>query len=379
MSNISYIPRAIFCKQLSLNSTLSAEEQVKESRSGNGQDDVSIKKSSEDERSGHGSAPRKSLDSTLSVVSKVSNYLQANLQGSESASTNRTGSRSDSDSDNESYNKEDNRSCYSDDNASAATSNDDDNDSQVTENESPSCANETSLRLQKSNDSTQVACTIEATLSGGVQSQSSQKNQRQSETAVKAKLVESEHRILAAQAERTRQIFERLKYSGIEVLKLNREKNWQLRFLTVTDEVLAFEKSAVGGIDSCPVGLLWVKKFDHGKQHTLASLGKNGKGGMLFNWIEHMSVTKDNHPLNRKQKKGKFKNSITVALYLNADGYKREVLFRCANREDAFALSTGFQFMLDCMKKDGLTDQQRTQSSLTNTGVDSIGADRWEL
>lgn len=337
---------------------------------------MSIKKSSDDERSGHGSAARKSLDSTLSVVSKVSNYLQANLQGSESASTNRTGSHSDSDSDNESNNKEDNRSCYSDDDASAASSNDDDNDSQVTDIELPSCTNESSLRLQKSNDSTQVACTIEATLSGGVQSQSSQKNERQYERAVNAKLVESEYRILAAQAERTRQIFDRLKHSAIEVLKLNREKNWQLRFLTVTDEVLAFEKSAVGGIDSCPMGLLWVKKFDHGKQHTLASLGKNGKGGMLFNWIEHMSVTKDNHPLNRKQKKGKFKNSITLALYLDADGYKREVLFRCANREDAFALSTGFQLMLDCMKKDGLTDQQRTQ---TNTGVDSIGSDRWEL
>lgn len=338
-----------------------------------------IKKSSDDERSGHGSAARKSLDSTLSVVSKVSNYLQANLQRSESASTNRTGSHSDSDSDNESNNKEDNRSCYSDDDASAATTNDDDNDSQVTDNESPSCTDETSLRLQKSIDSTQAECTIEATLSGVVQSQSSQKIERQSETAIKAKLVESEYRILEAQAERTRQIFDRLKYSGIEVLKLNREKNWQLRFLTVTDEVLAFEKSAVAGVDSCPVGLLWVKKFDHGKQHTLASLGKNGKGGMLFNWIEHMSVTKDNNPLNRKQQKGKFKNSITLALYLNADGYKREVLFRCANKEDAFALSSGFQLMLDCMKKDGLTEQQHTQSSVTNTGVDSNGLDRWEL
>lgn len=340
---------------------------------------MSIKKSSDDERSGHGSAARKSLDSTLSVVSKVSNYLQANLQGSESASTNRTVSHTDSDSYNESNNKEDNRSSYSDDDASAATSNADDNDSQVTDNESPSCMDETSLRLHKSNDSTQVACTIEATLSGGVQSQSSQKNERQSEIAVNAKLVESEYRILAAQAERTRQIFDRLNHSAIEVLKLNREMNWQRRFLTVTDEVLAFEKTAVGGIDSCPVGLLWVKKFDHGKHHTLASLGKNGKGGMLFKWIEHMSVTKDNYPLNRKQMKGKFKNSITLALYLNADGYKREMLFRCANSEDAFALSTGFQMMLDFMKKEGLTDQQCTQTSMTNTGVDSFRTDQWEL
>ena len=144
----------------------------------------------------------------------------------------------------------------------------------------------------------------------------------------------------------------RLRDEGMEVLKLNRDKKWHPRFLTITKEVMSFTKSddvRFKGVDSCPRGLLWLKKFES-KAHTVASIsgGKNGKGGILFNEIEHVSVTNDNHSLSRTQRKGKFKDSITFVLHTtDTKGTKRDILFRCMSKEDAFALSSGFQAILD--------------------------------
>lgn len=151
----------------------------------------------------------------------------------------------------------------------------------------------------------------------------------------------------------------KLSSEGMEVLKLNRENKWQQRFLTITREVMQFKKSddiRFSGINTCPKGLLWVKKFDS-KNHTVASIGKDGKGGMLFNAIQHVSVTKDNHPLSRKQKKGKFKDSITFSLHSNTNGMKRKVLFRCMTKEDVFALSAGFQAIIDRIDNDASTSK----------------------
>lgn len=181
------------------------------------------------------------------------------------------------------------------------------------------------------------------------------------------------------------QVFDQLRYEGVEVLKLNREKNWQSRILTVTAEIQFV------GNGSFPVGLLWLKKFDRGKSYTLASIDKKGKGGMLFDGIEFITVTKDNHGLSRKQKK-KFKDSITLALYSNNPGTKREVLFRCITKEDAFALSSGFQAILDHIKseqKNTIKNLARERGQLkvitTTDSMQELGStipvesDQWEL
>lgn len=142
----------------------------------------------------------------------------------------------------------------------------------------------------------------------------------------------------------------RLGNEGIEVLKLNRGNQWQPRFLTITStDVMHFKKSddvRFSGFHSCPKGLLWLKKFDTSKA-TMSSI-VNGKGGLLFNDIQRISVTNDKHSLRWKQKKGKFKNSTTLVLHLNdGNGSKKDIMFRCMNKEDAFALSSGFQSIID--------------------------------
>lgn len=196
-------------------------------------------------------------------------------------------------------------------------------------------------------------------------------------------------------------ILNRFRTEGVEVLKLNRERHWQSRFLTVTKEVIWFRKTSdvrFCGVDSYPRGLLWVKKFDQDKQHSLASINKNGQGGLLFSTIQYISLMKDNHPLSRKQKKGKFKDSITLVLHACSNGSKREILFRCMNKDDAFALSSTFQAILDRLGDDYLNSKNRREQPKVNvTTTEVIGRhpktplalskafsprvneDRWEL
>lgn len=148
----------------------------------------------------------------------------------------------------------------------------------------------------------------------------------------------------------------RLGEDGMEVLKLNREKKWQPRVLTITKEVAWFQKSddiRYNRIDCCPQGLLWVKKFNgHSQEHSVESIGKSGKGGIMFTSIKSVSVTNDHFSLSKKQKRGKFKDSFTFVLHADFDGTRRDILFRCSNKEDICTLSSGFQAIIDRIKNE---------------------------
>ena len=187
------------------------------------------------------------------------------------------------------------------------------------------------------------------------------------------------HQDAVLRSEAMFQVLAKLSSTGIEVLKLNHQKKWQPRILTVTREVTNFQKSEdlrFNGFDSCPQGLLWVKNFDRTTMHhTVASIYNSGKGGLLFSSIECVSVMKDKHPLSRKQKKGKFKESITFVLHVkNAEsGPKREILFRCVNKDDVFALSSGFQAIIDRMRNDELTGKIRgIKGELKRMSIDTL-------
>ena len=135
--------------------------------------------------------------------------------------------------------------------------------------------------------------------------------------------------------------------------------------LLVTKDVMHFPKSNDNRFMSfgqCPAGLLWLKNMNNA--HTTAgvlqssTIDKNGgKGGILFTDIQGVSVTNDKYTLSRKQKKGKFKDSITFGLNCNTNGMKRKVLFRCMTKEDVFALSAGFQAIIDRIDNDASTSK----------------------
>jgi hypothetical protein len=96
-----------------------------------------------------------------------------------------------------------------------------------------------------------------------------------------------------------------------------------------------------------------VKKFNgHSCEHSVESMGRNGKGGIMFTDIKSVTVTTDKFSLSKKQKKGKFRNSFTFVLHAYFDGSKRDVLFRCCKKEDICTLSSGFQAIIDRIKNE---------------------------
>ena len=98
-----------------------------------------------------------------------------------------------------------------------------------------------------------------------------------------------------------------------------------------------------------------MKKFNgHNSEHSVEAVGKNGKGGILFTSISSVSVTTDNFSLSKNQKKGKFKDSFTLVLHADFDGKKRDILFRCSNKDDIYTLSSGFQAIIDRIKNETL-------------------------
>ena len=165
-------------------------------------------------------------------------------------------------------------------------------------------------------------------------------------------------------------LMERFQREGISVLKLNSHNQWQSRILTVTKEIYVFNKTdddRFKDMDSCPKGLLWLKKFSHSEQ-TVASI-KKGKGGIFFSTIDSVSVTKGIHPLSKKQQKGTFKDSYTFVLFSNDDGSKREIYFRVASKDDIILLSAGFQAIIDRAKAD-----KKSKSKAFKLTVDTLNA-----
>jgi len=74
---------------------------------------------------------------------------------------------------------------------------------------------------------------------------------------------------------------------GVEVLKLNRRKQWQARYFTVSREQIALvaheAKSKSGDVTQCPKALLWLKKFNaKSGGYGITTIDKNGHGGMLL-------------------------------------------------------------------------------------------------
>lgn len=138
----------------------------------------------------------------------------------------------------------------------------------------------------------------------------------------------------------------KLLHDGMEVLKLNSDKIWQTRYLTVSKEVtrLANESDDAAGGESSnfPKALLWVKKFPSSKDQSVNGIEKNGKGGILFSHVARVEELTGRHiPVSKKQLQGKFKDSVIVMLKSNEEGGSKTVYFRCGTRQEALVLCAG--------------------------------------
>jgi len=167
---------------------------------------------------------------------------------------------------------------------------------------------------------------------------------------------------VALQRQTLEQFCSFLRNEGLEVLKLNRDKKWQQRFLTFTKEItwLSNDQETFGPGDRghCPQGILWLKKFNaKTKEHSVSNIGKQGKGGMFLSHLSHTSIVpsvSENYALSKKQKQGKFHDSIPVTLRSDFDGTSRTVIFRCLDMDAARLLCRGCNAIIEVLKMDAI-------------------------
>ena len=160
----------------------------------------------------------------------------------------------------------------------------------------------------------------------------------------------------------------RIKHSAIQVLKLNREKKWQTRYLTVSKEGTWLKNNNKSDACFCPLGLLWVKKFSKSKEHSVLTIDKQGRGGMLLANIVRASLIEDytgSSSLTKRQLE-KYHDSIIIKL----QGTTSMVTLRC-ERNDAEAISVGCNAMIDVLRgsKNGNASRPRSAQSRNSRGM----------
>ncbi len=144
----------------------------------------------------------------------------------------------------------------------------------------------------------------------------------------------------------------KIKNIPFEVLKLNRENKWQTKYLTVSKEGSWLNNDTGSKVDSCfcPLALLWVKKLNSSNDHSVTTIDKQGRGGMIFTHLSKVKVGKGRakgYPLSKKQS-DKFRDSVIVTLF--SDGGKGSgVTFRCT-KGAAENISVGCSAIIDVLR-----------------------------
>ncbi|KAL3938855.1 MAG: hypothetical protein SGBAC_006310 [Bacillariaceae sp.] len=149
-----------------------------------------------------------------------------------------------------------------------------------------------------------------------------------------------------------------LSNDGVEVLKLNTKKQWQVRYFTISKEQVALTAHEAlkpsGDVAQCPKALLWVKKFSPKSTYGLANVDKYGHGGMMLASLVNIHVdsrVEQKIPVPKKMQ-DKFKKAVTVTLEYNFDGSVKAVEFLCRDNDQAQFLCTCIRVSRDLLKRE---------------------------
>lgn len=161
----------------------------------------------------------------------------------------------------------------------------------------------------------------------------------------------------------------RIQRTPIEVLKLNRDEKWQTRYLTVSKEGSWLKKGAKQEACFCPLGLLWVKKFNKSKEHSVLTIDKQGRGGLLLANLVRVQVTDSQQGTNKltKVQLQKYNDSCIVTLH----GKSTFVTFR-AERDDADAIMVGCNAIIDVLR--GNNSGNTSRPALSMNGSQSLNS-----
>jgi hypothetical protein len=142
-----------------------------------------------------------------------------------------------------------------------------------------------------------------------------------------------------------------LKNEGVEVLKLGRRNNWQIRFLTVSREV-SWPNRGQNSADSahcpqCPRALLWLKQFN-AENYSIDAIKGKGRGGVLFTQLMSVEL-KSTDVFYKKNLPRKFQPSFPasggVVLTYVFEGGTRELLLCFKNSVDAESFCTSMKII----------------------------------
>jgi hypothetical protein len=109
-----------------------------------------------------------------------------------------------------------------------------------------------------------------------------------------------------------------LSNDGVEVLKMNTKKQWQVRFFTISKEQITLSAHEAlkpsGDVAQCPKALLWMKKFSSKNAYGISNIDKSGHGGMMLASLVNVQVTSkvENKHLIPKKMQDKFKKAVVV-------------------------------------------------------------------
>jgi hypothetical protein len=154
-----------------------------------------------------------------------------------------------------------------------------------------------------------------------------------------------------------------LKNQGIEVLKQNRDSKWQVRYLTTSKELQAIKDSTAdsleGEIESCPIAVLWVKRFSAKSTYSTSLINRQGRGGVMIAHLTKVAAAGRSEPAAQLPKKyqEKYKDSVIVLLEYNLGETTRSMAVRCRTTAEAHFLCTGMRVCMDVLKREHDTSE----------------------
>lgn len=145
-----------------------------------------------------------------------------------------------------------------------------------------------------------------------------------------------------------------LRNSGVEVLKLNRWKKYQTRFLTVSRE--GDEDAA-----TLPRALLWQKHFDGSHCTVAASRVELDRGGVMFGQLKEVVLVESSatYPSIPRRMRQKFPEFIGVSIVCAHGSTSKSHLLCFRTSSDADSFCTAMRIILGATNRTDEMDQSQ--------------------
>lgn len=143
-----------------------------------------------------------------------------------------------------------------------------------------------------------------------------------------------------------------LKSKGVEVLKLNRKRQWQLRYPTVSREIVWLNTEEAGDIGQCPKALVWLKRFNSapGMSYSASSIRKEGRGGLFFSDLQNVELVQEADRKIPWYMKKKFPQFAGASVKYSFEGGERTLLFCFRSKREAELFCTAMKIMKEVVR-----------------------------